>query len=318
MRLSIGRSFLFSSLGVACAVALWPAGAHAASTPVTYCGEELTQPGDYHLEADLGPCSGHGVVITGSDVRLTLAGHTLSGLSDATACQPQIGIDIRNSASNARVGGGTVTGFESGVSLTGGARASALRVLDNCGFGILVAGEGVRVDTSVVSGSVDGIAICNAKQALVTSNEVFGNSRYGVLVSCGLGQDDDNHVVQNILHDNGMPTTGDGGGVGVFSGNRLRIAGNNVTGNFAGINVMTSASATIEDNTVNTNATNGIVLGAGALDTSVLDNAAFLNGLVDMQDDADACGSNTWTANRFVSDLVAGLPNGGPDVPCLQ
>jgi parallel beta-helix repeat protein len=307
-------SILLSSLAVVGAALVSPA---AASTPVTACGQELDEAGDYHLAADLGPCSGHGVVITASDVHLTLAGHTLSGLSDAVTCAPQIGIDIRNPATNVRVGGGTVAGFESGVSLTGGSRASALRVVDNCGFGILVAGTGARVDTSLVSGSVDGIALCNASEAVVTSNDVFGNSRYGVLVSCGLGDDDRNQIVQNILRENGQ-TGGDGGGIGVFTGDLLRIAGNHIVDNLVGINVLTSAGSMIEDNTVNGNASVGIVLTSGAADTTVTGNTAFLNGLVDLQDDSVECGSNSWSLDRFATDIVAGLPDGGPDAGCIR
>jgi parallel beta-helix repeat protein len=299
MRLSIARGFLFMSLVAAGALVLGPATARAESRPVSECGQELSDPGDYHLTQDIGPCTGHGVVITGSDVRLTLAGHTVSGLSNPASCDPQIGIDVRNPATGVRISGGTVTGFADGVSLTGGSRVTALRVTDNCGFGIMVVGTGSQVDTSRVSGSVDGILLCGTEDAVVTSNEVFGNSRYGVLISCADAGDDHNHVVRNILRDNG-PATGDGGGVGVFGGNEHEIAGNAISGNFLGITLLTSAQTVIDDNTVNGNQTNGIVLTAGAQGTAVHDNTAYGNGLVDLQDD-NVCGSNVWTANLFLT-----------------
>jgi parallel beta-helix repeat protein len=293
MRVSIGRSVLVSSLVVAGASLLSPVSARAASTPVTACGQELDVPGDYHLVSDLGPCTGPGVVVTASDVRLTLAGHTLSGVSTAGGCaEPQIGVDVRNPATNVRVAGGTVTGFADGVSLTAGAHASGLRVLDNCGFGIMVAGDGARVDTSLVSGSVDGIALCNAWDALVTSNDVSGNSRYGVLMSCGLGDDNGNQVVQNILRENGLPG-GDGGGIGVFSGSDHRIAGNHIIDNFIGVYLLTTAGTTVEGNTAYRNTT-------------------------DLVDDAVDCGSDTWTSNLFETDLVAGVPDGGPSGGCIH
>jgi parallel beta-helix repeat protein len=291
MRVSIVRSVLCSSLAVAAASLASPVPV-AASTPVTACGQELDTAGDYHLVSDLGPCTGPGVVITASDVSLTLAGHTLSGVSSQAGCEPQIGVDVRDPATNVRVAGGTVTGFADGVSLTAGSRASALRVLDNCGFGILVAGAGARVDTSLVSGSVDGIALCNASDALVTSNDVFGNSRYGVLVSCGLGADDGNQVVQNILRENGLPG-GDGGGIGVFSGSDHHIAGNHLVDNFIGVYLLTTAGTTVEGNTAYRNAT-------------------------DLVDDAVDCGSDTWTSNLFETDFVAGVPDGGPAGGCIR
>lgn len=311
MRFSIGRSVLSSSVAVACALVLSAADARAASTPVTYCGQELDQAGDYHLASDLGPCSGPGVVVTASDVRLSLAGRTLTGVSAAGGClEPQIGVDVRNPATNVRVSSGTVTGFESGVSLTGGSRASALRVLDNCGFGIMVAGTGARVDTSIVSGSVDGIALCGSIEAVVTANDVFGNSRYGVLVSCGgEGGNDRNQVVQNILRENGLPA-GDGGGIGVFSGDDHRIAGNHIIGNFLGVNLLTTVGTRVEENTVNGNSSVGIVLSTDAEQTTVTANTSFLNALVDMQDDSPNCGSNSWTMDLFETDIVAGLPDG--------
>jgi parallel beta-helix repeat protein len=310
MRVSIRRSLFLASL------LLVPAAAHAQSE-VTSCGRELDAPGDYHLVGDLGPCAGSGIVVTASDVRLTLSGYTITGLG---TCEPQIGIEVRGAATNFRVSGGTVTGFETGVSLTSGSRASALRVLDNCGFGIIVAGTGARVDTSLVSGSVDGIALCDSVDAVVTSNDVRGNSRFGVLVSCGQGGNDGNDVVQNIVRENG--TTGaDGGGIGVFSGNGHLIAGNHLLGNLAGIDIRTSAGTTIEDNTANGNETVGIVLSGGAngaTQTIVRENGVHLNGLVDMQDDSADCGTNTWGPNRFVTDIVAGLPDDGPGGGCIR
>jgi parallel beta-helix repeat protein len=292
MRVSIGRSVLVSSLAFAAASLASPSPARADSTPVTSCGQELDVAGDYHLVSDLGPCTGSGVVITASDVRLTLAGHTLSGVASPSGCEPQIGVDIRNPATNVRVAGGTVTGFADGVSLTAGSHASALRVVDNCGFGIMVAGSGARVDTSLVSGSVDGIALCNASDALVTANDVFGNSRYGVLVSCGLGADNGNQIVQNILRENGLPG-GDGGGIGVFSGSDHHIAGNHLVDNFIGVYLLTTAGTTVEGNTAYRNTT-------------------------DLVDDAVDCGSDTWTSNLFETDFVAGVPDGGPDGGCIR
>jgi parallel beta-helix repeat protein len=297
MRVSIGRGFLAASLLVTCGVVLAPPPAHAASTPVTECGQELSEPGDYHLAQDLGPCAGHGVVITASDVRLSLAGHTITGAASEGSCEPQIGIDVRSPAEGVRISGGTVTRFADGVSLTGQSRATALRVVDNCGFGIMVVGTGAQVDTSLVSGSVDGILLCGTTEALVTANDVFGNSRYGVILSCADSGHDRNQVLRNVLRENGLPT-GDGGGVGVFGGDEHHIAGNNITGNLLGITLVSTARTVIEDNAVNGNLTNGIVLTGWAHDTSVSGNTAYRNGLLDLQDD-NACGTNTWTSNLF-------------------
>lgn len=288
MRVAIRRSVFASFLVSAGATFA------AASTPVTSCGQELDVPGDYHLASDLGPCEGPGVVVTASDVRLDLGGHTLTGVSTAAGCAvPQIGVEVKDPATHVQVAGGTVTGFESGVSLTSSSRGRALRVLDNCGFGVIVAGASARVDTSVVTGSVDGIALCNAADALVTANDVFANSRYGVLISCGQGADDGNRIEGNILRENGLPV-GDGGGVGVFSGAAHVIAGNHVHGNFVGVYLQTAEK------------------------TTVTDNVAYRNVSADLVDDAASCGSDVWTSNLFETDFVAGTPDGGPAAGCIR
>jgi parallel beta-helix repeat protein len=320
MSLSVGRNLLFASFLSAAVLALGVETARADSTPVTHCGQELSQAGDYHLAQDLGPCTGYGVVITASDVRFTLAGHTISGVSSQASCDlnnPQTGVDVRNPATGVRVSGGTVTGFVDGVIVTSGSRVTAMRVLDNCEFGILVYGTGGRVDTSIVTGSDDGILLCEAQRAVVTANEVFGNARYGVLLSCGVDANDGNHVVNNILRDNGLPA-GDGGGLGIFAGNDHRIVGNAVAGNFMGMHLLSTTQTVIRDNTVNGNLTEGIVLTNLAHGNVVRANTAYHNGQTDLQDDNPRCDSNTWRRNLFLTDMVAGLPNGGPNAGCLR
>src|SRR5262245_48811359 len=135
--------------------------AQPASTPVTQCGQVLDAPGLYHLPQDLGPCPGDGVVITASNVRFSLAGHTLSGVSTQQSCDldnPQYGITIAGDTRGVRVGGGTVRGFVDGIVQSGSrSRVTATTVADNCLFGIYVSGTGNRVDNSRVSGSDDGI-----------------------------------------------------------------------------------------------------------------------------------------------------------------
>jgi parallel beta-helix repeat protein len=320
MSLSVRGNVLSASFLVAAASVLTPGTARAASTPVTQCGQELSQPGDYHLAQDLGPCTGPGVVITASNVRLTLAGHTLSGVSSQASCDldhPQIGVDVRNPATGVRVSGGTVTGFVDGISLTGGSQVTAMKVADNCLFGVMVTGTGSQVDTSRVSGSDDGIVLCEAQRAVVTSNDVFGNARYGVLISCGVGANDRNHVVQNILRDNGLPA-GDGGGIAVFTGNDHRIVGNAISGNWLGMMLLSTGQTVIRENTVNGNLQQGIVLTDLAHGNVVRANTVYHNGQTDLQDDNAGCDGNTWRRNLFETDIVAGLPNGGPNAGCLR
>src|SRR5205823_3313006 len=64
-------------------VVLVVAGALAAVAPAlaggptaVTCGSVITSPGDYYLASD---CTGDGIIILASDVRLRLDGHTMNG-----------------------------------------------------------------------------------------------------------------------------------------------------------------------------------------------------------------------------------------------
>jgi parallel beta-helix repeat protein len=284
---SLALSFFGVGLGVA----------RADSTEVKTCGEVLDKPGDYHLAQDLGPCAGHGVLITASDVRFTLGGHTLSGVSTQESCDidyPQTGITIIG-ASGVRVSGGTVRGFVDGIGHYGtNSVVAGMTVADNCVFGVLVQGTGNRVETSRVSGSDDGIALCESRDAVVTGNEAFGNFHLGVMLSCT--GTDHNHIVTNVMHDNGLPAGG--GGVAIYNGDWNEVLGNAITGNWDGIWLSATTQSVVRENTVNANLHLGISA-SGFSPTNTLEaNTAFANGLADLSEE-NACLVNTWLNNHF-------------------
>jgi parallel beta-helix repeat protein len=274
-------------------------GAAHASTPVTQCGQVLDAPGDYHLEQDLGPCAGHGVIVAADEVRFTLAGRTISGVSTQAACDlddPQTGIAIFGAG--VRVSGGTVRGFVDGIGHYGSdSRVTAMTVADNCVFGAVVSGTGNQMDTSRVSGSDDGIVLCEAQEALITANELFANHRYAVIVSCGGPGSNRNRIVANVLRENGLPT-GDGGGVAVYNGDENEISGNAVSGNWSGIWLTYGSGAVVRDNTVTGNLDNGITVSGAAQGTTLEANTAYGNAGTDAAEEG-ACGANTWTLNLF-------------------
>jgi len=298
MNTTMNRTLPFGIALVAFVLGGTAASAQPASTPVTECGQELSEPGDYHLAGDLGPCSGHGVVITASGVRFTLAGHTLSGVSTQESCdleQPQTGVEIPGSVSDVRVSGGTVTGFVDGINLSGtNSRVTAMKVVNNCVFGVVVSGVGGRVDTSLVSGSDDGIILCAAQQAAVTANELVGNSRFGVVLSCEGTHH--NEVARNIMRENGQPA-GDGGGVAVYNGDDQVITGNAISGNGSGVWLSSTSGTVVSDNTVNGNWI-GIAVSELSQGNVIDSNTAYGNGLLDLSDGGPA-GANTWTGNLY-------------------
>ena len=273
--------------------------ASAQSTAVDTCGQQLSAPGNYHLTGDLS-CSTDGVVITASDVSFTLAGYTISGVSSRDSCdvdQPQLGVRVEPGTSNVRVSGGTVTGFVDGVMLYGSnSRVSAMTITNNCVFGITVSSDGNVVDTNAISGSGwDGIALAAASHATIRSNDVDGNTRYGIIIT---EFSDGNTVHSNILRRNGLEEGASGGGIGVFNGNDNVIHDNAVNANFVGILLSAPITGTtISDNTANGNVSTGISIAPGSSTNTVTGNTARGSGICDASDPNP--GANTWTGNIF-------------------
>lgn len=296
-RFTFTASFALSFFGLG----LGLGAAQPASTEVTQCGQVLGAPGNYHLAQDLGPCAGDGVVITASLVRFTLAGHTLSGISTQETCDldnPQYGVSIAADTVGVRVSGGTVRGFVDGIVQSGSlSRVTAMSVTDNCLWGIAVQGTGNRVDTSRVSGSDDGIILCEARRAVVEANEAFGNSRFAVSLSCD--GTNENLLVRNILHDNGLPT-GDGGGIAVFNGNDNQILSNAIRGNWDGISLSATTGTVVRDNTVNGNLSTGIAVNSASQGNTLRNNTAYGNGVLDLSE-SNPPGANTWLANLYLT-----------------
>ena len=281
-------------------IAVGVAPASAQSTAVDTCGQQLSAPGNYHLTSDLS-CSTDGVVITANDVSLTLAGYTISGVSSRESCdvnQPQLGVRVEPGTSNVRVSGGTVNGFVDGVMLYGSnSRVSAKTITNNCVFGITVSSDGNVVDTNAVSGSGwDGIALAAASHATIRSNDVDGNTRYGILIT---EFSDGNTVHSNILRRNGLAEGASGGGILVAYGNDNVIHDNAVNANFTGILLSWPITGTtISDNTVTGNVSNGISIAPGSSPNTVNGNTIRGNGVCDASDGNPA---NTWTNNIFGS-----------------
>jgi parallel beta-helix repeat protein len=289
-----------------------------AQPQVTECGRILTDPGNYYLTGDLGPCTGHGVVVAASNVNLTLAGFTIRGVSGPGACnldEPQSGVVLQPGTSQVLVSGGTIQGFVDGINVGGAdSRVTAMTLADNCFFGMTVSGPDHNVDANVVTGSgTDGIALCEATNALVGSNHVRGSGRFAVIASCPAN---DNHIVNNVLEGNGLPV-GDGGGVAIYNGERNRIADNAIRGNWDGIWLSYGPSTIVSGNVVNGNMSGGIGVSALSPSSQVTGNTAFTNNLFDLSDESLACGSTTWAANFFATDSVAGVSDNGPGFGCI-
>jgi parallel beta-helix repeat protein len=258
-------------------------------------------------------------VITANNVRFTLGGYTISGVSTTESCDtdnPQLGIHAMAPATAVRVNGGTVTGFVDGIVLySSKSRVHAMNVTNNCVFGIAVSGTGNVVDTSVITGSgVDGVGLGATSGVTVQANDIYGNRRYGLVIS---NFSDANTIQSNIFRNNGLATSG--GGILVANGNNNTIRDNAANGNFDGIGLSVQITGTlIRGNTTNGNVNTGIAIAAGGTLNEIRANTARGNGTVDLADGSAGCSTNVWTKNIFATDAVAGAPDGGPGAGCIK
>ena len=294
--------------------------------PVTTCGQVLDAAGEYVLVADLN-CTGmpgdyNGITITASNVALHLGGHTVSS-SDCDLARNISGIFVAGGVTDVRIDGGVVIGFNDGVVLSSSrSRVAGMTVKNSCVSGIHVQGEKNRVETNVVTGSgSDGIALFPASHSVISSNYSSGNKRGGVALSASAH---DNTIADNILNSNGGG--GAGYGVAIFDGTNNVVRNNAASYNGIGIRVSLAVNPTgdpqlgnkILSNTVSGNSDTGIWIEANGAPSIVRRNKVLGSGDVDMLDDSAQCDGNIWRNNIFRTDVVAGLPDGGPCTGCIK
>jgi parallel beta-helix repeat protein len=169
---------------------------------------------DTTLTGDVGPCSGHGIVVQADNVTLDLGGFTVHG--DNTEME-QAGILLAN-VSGVTVKNGTVTGFDAGVSIEGdgGNTVTGLTVVDNVNDmienvdprSIIVnretgpTPEQMRAIASVTCNYGDGITTLDSDDNVIEENIVTGNGPYAGI---SLVEDSNNNVVRNNqVHDNDL------------------------------------------------------------------------------------------------------------------
>lgn len=163
------------------------------------CGDVLTE--NTRLANNVGPCSGHGIVIGADNVKLDLNGHRVFGTSD-----PGEGAGILISQRRGvHVTNGTVSDFDGGVVIEGGSHnmVKDITARDNLGrstFG----------DEDTLYG--DGIAILSSNDNQIIKNRAIHN---GPFSGIGLFQEVDsdhprdvsgptsgNRIINNEVRDN--------------------------------------------------------------------------------------------------------------------
>jgi sugar lactone lactonase YvrE len=222
--------------------------------PATGCGRVITT--DTTLVADVGPCAGNGLVLGGDNVTLDLAGHRVFGDADRTGRDAGILLTGRKGVT---VKGGTVEGFDAGVSVIGG---SGNTIRD------MVVRDNIGNPDSSVSEYGDGIVLLFSKENSVLDNLVTHNGNYDGIGVLGVGAD--RNLIQGNTVENTV-TEGFSFGIGILvnpilsvdlprevSLYRNRVLGNTVRDNESGgISTLSNINGVIEDNVVTGNGTDG-------------------------------------------------------------
>jgi parallel beta-helix repeat protein len=327
-----------------------------AATQISSCPYVITAPGVYQVTQDLGPCPGTAITITASKVDLHLNGHTLSGEGgDGIAVLGQTNVSIDNGTIQGFGTGvrfrGTVdckitkvtvrqnsNGIATGDSSSVGLTVTDCTALQNGNIGILFDG-GTRA-SSVVRSTANGNGFAGISldpgtfANTVTNNTANNNGDSGINLFGANG----NTVERNTTDRNGSfgigshtsnrntitrnSATGNGNAGIVVNGGSAQntVQNNTTTGNNLGIAVDDgggTTSNTVQGNTATLNNV-GIWVGNGAGGNTLQGNTALDNRDVDLEDQNFGCDSNAWNNNKFVTDLVAGVPDGGPNAGCIR
>ncbi|MDQ4142224.1 MAG: right-handed parallel beta-helix repeat-containing protein, partial [Actinomycetota bacterium] len=294
--------------------------------------------------------TGHGLVVVGSNIVLDLNGFQVKGLN--SVAEETVGVLLRG-VTGVTVKNGTVSGFDAGV-VNGRGSGNTVEGLtlrenignhSNCGFGDGLATFNssynvIRNNTIERNGPFSGISVVGPSTGnAVRDNRVGDNSLLGV---CGRPDQDigiriegpgatGNTVSGNVVERNGIA------GIALHSTLKAdppnlnntvadnRAAENGVSGGGHGIAMLPNgalsgvnrASANvIKGNTVVLNASDGILVGNGSVDNSLLKNSGSANGRYDASDGNAGCDNNSWVhSNTFVTvnqPCVLGNPNAGP------
>jgi parallel beta-helix repeat protein len=274
-----------------------------------------------------------GIIIGANNITLNLRGFRVFGTA-STGDGPGI---LLSNRSGVVVTNGTVTGFDAGVAIEGGAGnvLRGLTIRDNIGTGAGAYGDGIKLDGSsqnqiranyiLHNGPFGGITLTGATSTgnIIDTNQVLNNN---VPRASGALNDDDGirlevGVSGNTVTNNRVENSGLDGIALFFMASDNVVRGNLVIGNGFhdkghrkgdGIRVFNRGDRNrIVENRVRNNAANGIVLSGptqtqpGAMNNSILRNDTGGNASLspattyDLHDGNALCDANVWRANTY-------------------
>jgi parallel beta-helix repeat protein len=218
-------------------------------------GFDITSSGTYLLRRAVSDCASAtaAIRVSVSDVVVDLQDRAVDG-NDAGS----FGILTVAATTNVTIRNGTVSDFDDGIRLDGGAsKVTGLTVRSSDDDGIQVA-AGNKVTENTVSRNVFGI---NAGDGTTVSrNTVSGNGVEGIIAGSGSA------VSRNRVSGNGN--------FGIVTGNGSTVSRNRVSGN-SGFGISVGNGSTVSRNRVSGNGLTGIVTGSGS---TVAENRATGNG----------------------------------------
>jgi len=167
-----------------------------------------------------------------------------------------------------------------------------------------------NTSASLTSGGI--IVQTGSDNNLIASNNISPNGDAGVSIQTG---SNGNLIRGNTVNNNAGAFSGVG--ILVVQSQDTSIRGNQVNGNLVGISLSTAATNNIVFNNTANNNRSGIIMLPGSTSNAAVGNTALGNAL-DLADGNSGCDSNVWANNTFVTDGVAGVPDGGPGAGCIQ
>ncbi len=196
------RRLLVAASTVALVAGLTATAGPAAAAHVS-CGDVITQ--DTTLDSDLGPCPGHGLIVTASNITLDL-GHTVFAQNGP---EERVGILLRN-VTGVTVENGTVEGFDAGIAINGGSGNTVTRVTAQDNVNDMLEPFPFTPRTALPPEQLplmlgnygDGITTFASDNNLIEHNRVIGNGPYSGIA---LVDDSDGNVVRrNMVQDNNV------------------------------------------------------------------------------------------------------------------
>ena len=298
------------------AATLAPPSASAAPAAVSGC-QTLSAPGAYALTTDIAVVESSCIEITAGDVRLDLAGHTISctGLGFAGSCQVPAsvasqGIRVASKLTGVVVAGpGTISGFDTGVAIQdSNASVRGITAIGpacdpaSCSrpfsTGIIVLGRaGVNLRDNDVGNHAVGLRVDSAQcpdgdaACVLNANAVHDNNCQGILLVASSGYT----LTKNVARSNGAAPCFPRGGITLAFGSTGNTVVNNDSSHNNGFGVRTGFGNGIGPQTSGNHILNNVVKGNALADLSQVDGKNSWN-------DNNRCNTEDGTVPDSVCD----------------